>query len=316
MELFMIVFFMFYFVCTITPIFGQALILTVLIRSKLLRDSDNSYLLVGMLIGEFLICCATLWQFAMAFIDPFTVDPFFMKGQCLLMEAPNIAGMVISQIITLSLAIDRMNSLRNQMAYYQKNHLKSSMYWWGAAGLLGIATAAMPQIANDIGTVIHCTDPTWPTWFRRYWMGFSIIVSTAVLLAYLLVIVFSRKKNGISGKNEDSRANERRIVREKLITKTVMRVLAVYVLFWGLPSLVYNVTVIFNVSLGSSFGMFMMLGSVLCSSGNIILLLMREDIRAGAKSLFGCKQKGPYMKNSVSAQKGSVNTIRVIPHVD
>uniref|UniRef100_A0A914VMK7 G-protein coupled receptors family 1 profile domain-containing protein n=1 Tax=Plectus sambesii TaxID=2011161 RepID=A0A914VMK7_9BILA len=311
MELVMVIFMLFYFACTITPIFGQALVLTVLIRSKLLRDSDNSYLLVGVLIGDFLSCCATLWQFAMAFIDLPTNEPFFAKGQCLLMEAPNIAGMVISQTMTLSLAIDRMNSLRNQMAYYQKNHLKSSMYWWGAAGLLGIATAAMPQIANDIGTVIHCTDPTWPTWFRRYWMGFSIIVSTAVLLAYLLVIVFSRKKNGISGKNEDSRANERRIVREKLITKTVMRVLAVYVLFWGLPSLAYNVSVIFNVSLGSSFGMFMMLGSVLCSCGNVIFFLMRDDMRAGVKSLFGCKQQGPHSKVITIAQRATVNTVRV-----
>uniref|UniRef100_A0A914VLU8 G-protein coupled receptors family 1 profile domain-containing protein n=1 Tax=Plectus sambesii TaxID=2011161 RepID=A0A914VLU8_9BILA len=303
MELFTVIFKAFYFTCTVTPIFGQALVLTVLIRSKLLRDSDNSYLLVGMLIGDFLICCATLWQFALAFIDLPTNEPFFTKGQCLLMEAPNIAGIVIT--------IDRMNSLRNQMAYYQKNHLKSSMYWWGVAGLLGIATAAMPQIANDVGTVIHYTDPTWPTWFRWYWMGFSIKVSTAVLLAYLLVIVFSRKKNGISGKNEDSRANERRIVREKLITKTVMRVLAVYVLFWGLPSLVYNITVMFNVSLGSSFGLFMMLGSVLCSCGNVIFFLMREDIRAGAKSLFGCKQQGTYSTNGTTAQKVTVNTVQV-----
>uniref|UniRef100_A0A914VUU7 G-protein coupled receptors family 1 profile domain-containing protein n=1 Tax=Plectus sambesii TaxID=2011161 RepID=A0A914VUU7_9BILA len=196
--------------------------------------------------------------------------------------------MVISQIATLSLAVDRMNTFRDPIGYYKKEHFQSAMYWWGAAGSLGIATAAMPQIANDIDTIIHYFEPTWPTWFRRYWMIFSIVISTLVILAYLLVIVFSRKMNSNLGKNEDSRANERKAVREKMVIKMVVRVLTVYVLTWGLPSLVYNVTVLFNVSLGTAFGLLMMFGSVLCSCGNVVILLMREDIRAELKSLLWC----------------------------
>uniref|UniRef100_A0A914VPM9 G-protein coupled receptors family 1 profile domain-containing protein n=1 Tax=Plectus sambesii TaxID=2011161 RepID=A0A914VPM9_9BILA len=285
-----------------------------MLRSKKIRGSGGSYLIISMILGDFLICCGTVWQTAMTFIDPPTIKPFFTKGQCLLMEAPNIAGMVISQIATLSLAVDRMNTFRDPIGYYKKEHFQSAMYWWGAAGSLGIATAAMPHIANDIGTVIHCTDPTWPTWFRRYWMIFSIVVSAFVLLAYLLVIVFSRKKSSITGKNEDSRANERRIVREKLITKTVMRVLTVYVLFWGLPSLVYNVTVIFNVSLGTVFGLLMMFGSVLCSCGNVVILLMREDIRTELKLLFSCcfsqQQRSPTVTTS-GRQNFGLNVVRI-----
>uniref|UniRef100_A0A914VTY5 G-protein coupled receptors family 1 profile domain-containing protein n=1 Tax=Plectus sambesii TaxID=2011161 RepID=A0A914VTY5_9BILA len=288
MELWLAICMILYFMFALIPLFGQVPVLIVMIRSKLILESSNANLIIGMISGDFLICCAILWQGALIFIDSPTGDPFFTKGQCLLMEAPNIGGMVISQIFTLSLAVDRMNALRDPIAYYKRQHkepFKTALYWWSAGGILAVATAIMPHIANDVSTVIHYTDPTWPTWFRDYWMILSIIVSALVLLAYLLVIFFSRKKSGTLTDNENNWAKERRIAREKLITKTVMSVLVVYILFWGLPSLVYNVGVIFDVNLGSTFGLLMMFGSVLCSCGNIAILLMKQDIRAEVKSL-------------------------------
>uniref|UniRef100_A0A914WXK0 G-protein coupled receptors family 1 profile domain-containing protein n=1 Tax=Plectus sambesii TaxID=2011161 RepID=A0A914WXK0_9BILA len=254
------------------------------------------------------------------FIDPPTGDAFFTKGQCLLMEAPNIAGMVISQISTLSLAVDRMNALRDPIAYFKKqrkHHFETAMYWWSVGGILALATAAMPHIANDVGTVIHFTDATWPTWFRKYWMIFSIIVSTFVILAYLLVIVFARKRSSSLMENENNWAKEKRSAREKLITKTVMSVLVVYTLFWGLPSLVYNVAVIFDVNVGSTFGLLMMFGSVLCSCGNIAILLMRQDVRAEVKLLLGCccccQQQESNSTSASQGQSASVNAIRIGP---
>jgi hypothetical protein len=245
-----------------------------------------------------------------SFIDRADVQPFFTKGQCLLFEAPNIAGMTISQVATLSLAVDRLSSLRDPMTYYQKDNVKFAVWWLSVAGLLGVVHAIMPQIANDIGTVMHCDGPTWPAWFRMYWTGFSIIVSTLVLSAYLYVFVLSRAKRTPKFiDSSTSMAQQRSEAREKLITKTVLRVLSVYVLFWGLPSFLYNSTVFVNVTIGALLGLVMMTGEVLCAAANVIFLLMKEDIRSGVRSLFGCSE--PKVQ-SISASSGQQRSGKIV----
>uniref|UniRef100_A0A914P9W3 G-protein coupled receptors family 1 profile domain-containing protein n=1 Tax=Panagrolaimus davidi TaxID=227884 RepID=A0A914P9W3_9BILA len=264
-------------------IFGNGFIICLFFISKRLKKNMGLRLILLLCMSDFIFAVTALpyiinyligWN-----LDYFDYSPLFI----IVSSIPLLVQFKINLIITIAIAVDRLQAMRFPVFYRGKNHMR---YVWGILiiGLiLGYSDVILEFFTTEFNihryncAAIGCFQDKL---FRAYW-GISNMVLNVIAL--ILTIWVAIELNLIGSRSLTQIVGQRERKQLAQANKLSFGVLLISMAFLLIPSTFVGIIELYNLDIFKKYGPFYVFGLLLAGvSNSFIYIGLHQEIRTAA----------------------------------